>query len=270
MKKAFYLLISLGLAGFIVVFVAHALQATAYVNTHGSEGTLVIDKAYGESRWSRPLPLKKVHAYTATLAPNHEVVLMSDQVLDEQRSYQIRFITREKLGEARRARLRPIPGAIRLRTANDPAPVKKDATTLFNILIDRAMGTAVVRTPSGLAPPALGTSTAYVPFLLVADDENFIETLWHNSRPGEWAFLLIAVLLLNALVKHAWILPWRRPTSKADQKDFVHPSLRTIDASPIPNPRPPIGFASTVVQSQEPLPLPNESEQGPVLKLPRR
>lgn len=270
MKKVVYLLVSLALGGFIVIFAAHALQATAYVGTHGSEGTLVIDKAYGESRWARPLPLKKIHAYTATLAPNYEVVLQSDQDLVEKRSYQIRFITRDKLGEARRARLRPIPGAIRLRTATDPAPVKKDATVPFNILIDKAMGTAVVRAPSGPAPATLGTSTDYVPFLLVAEDENFVARLWRNSRPGEWVFLLLAILLLNALVKHAWALPWRRHTSKADRKDFVHPTLRPIDPSPIPKPRPPIGFSPTVAQSQEPPPLPKKSDQGPVLKLPRR
>lgn len=270
MKKVVYLLLSLGLGGVIVLFVAHALQSTAYVNTHGSAGTLMIDKTYGESRWSRPLPLKKIHAYTATLAPNYEVVLESDQELAEQGSYQIRFLTRDKLDEAHRARLRPVPGAIRLRTAQDPAPTKKDATIPINILIDKAMGTAHVTKAPAPPAPVLGTSTAYVPFLLVSENENFVETLWRNSRPGEWVFLVLAILLLNGLVKHAWTLPWRRLVSKADQKDFVHPSLRTIDASPAPKPRPPIGFNPAVVQSQEPPPLPKKSEQGPALKLPRR
>lgn len=269
MKKLFYILASLAVGAVVGVFVFQALRNTTHLRTHGREGTVMIDQRYSESRWSRPLPLKKIHAYTATLEPRHEVIVESDQPLDENRSYSILFLTRDQADEARRTLLRPISGAIRLRTANDPVPTRKDPTDPMNRLMSKAMGSATGPKASQASPDSQDIDkNASVPFLIVRSGENFIQTLWGNSRIGEWIFVLAALLLFNALCRHAWKLPWGATVAAADKKDFVHPSLRAIDPDPPAKPRPPVEF--TPSPPPEPPSPPAVPDNDPPLKLPRR
>ncbi len=270
MKKILYLLATLALGALIVGFVLHALQSTTYVNTHGRDGTLVIHQSYGDARLATPLPLKQIHTYTATLEPRHEVVIQSDQILAEQRTYGIRFLTRDRADDARRARLRPVPGSIRLRTTDDPVPKKQDPAAAFTLIVDKAMGTVVVNPPAGSAHTLPTVSAGSVPFLLFERDQNLVEVLWANSRPGEWIFLLLALLLFNGLCQRAWNLPWSTRQSYAADDEHIHYSARVIEPTPQAPSPPPIGFKPGAGHKPEPPPLPSRTDGRPPLKLKQK
>lgn len=272
MKKLLYLLGSAGLGAVIAVYVFHALHSTAFLRTHGREGTLVIEQRYADSRWSRPFPFKRIHAYTAILEPRHEVIVESDQALNNNTGYAILFLTRDKASEARRAFLRPIPGLIRLRTSDDPTPPPKDPTEPLNRLLTKAMGDPAATHAAQVfsTTPLSDTQNSSVFFLIAAPGDNFIQILWANSRPGEWAFVLGLALLFIALGKYAWRLPWKPEVPLADRKDFVHPSLRVIDPDPPAPTRPRVEFTPSEPEDASPSAPPPRPDDDPPLKLPRR
>lgn len=258
-KKPLYLLATLALGGLILAFIIQALQSTAYVRTYGRDGVLVIGQRYSGSRLATPLPLKRVHNYTALLEPRYQVVIETDQELVENRTYTLRFLTRDRAAATPYAQLRPIPGSIKLRHAADPAPVKQETTAQLDWLLSKAMGSSQSLPDESSPVSAPDVSSGAVPFLLTTGGDNFVETLWANSRLGEWVFLLLALLLFNALCKHAWNLPWSTAREKTNRKDFVHPSLRTVDPDPQKAQRPPIVFNQDPARSEVPPPLPSNT-----------
>jgi hypothetical protein len=212
MKKTFYILASLILGGFIVMFVVNVWQGIAYVQTHGRAGTLVIGERSGVA-WAHPLPLKKIHTYSAVFAPNYQVVVQSDQELVEGREYPIRFLTRDKAQAAPMTLLRPIPGSVRLRNASDGAPASGQ-------MLQSALAAAA------------GVPAGFVPFLLGETSDNALELFKRNSHPAEWFALILALLCFKVLVSRAQAHPWRVASPKPPQKDPVHPALRRIDPAP--------------------------------------
>lgn len=278
MKKTFYLIASLLLAGLIAAFIHSVWQTTAYIQNNSREGTLRIDRQYNASRWAEPLPLKKINTYTATLAPHYEVIVESDQELVAGRQYFIRFLTRDRTQGAPSSHLRPIPGTLRLRADDDGTPVKVEPTAVMDRLVKKAigpLGPGQVETPAAdLAIPGHGGGS--VPFLIGGARDNLLELVWNNSSTGEWLALLIAGLALNVTAINALTLPWRPRISKVDDKDFVHPSLRKIDADLPPAPAPRIVFTpkvdapapdlakppATPVYTDPPLKLPRKSSKG--------
>lgn len=233
MHKAFNLLVSLGLAFVIGWLGWNTWQTTRYFQDHGREGSLKIGRVYNSSRWSSPIPLKKIHAYTAVLEPRHEVLIESDQPLEENSTVFIRFLTRDLGASLDAYSVRPLVGSIRIRTSADGSPVKLDDTDAFDKLVDRAMGPIgpgvyVRARPQAEAAPDRAKPT--VPFILAGSEDSTVELIWKNSTVGEWVAYGLLILLFKAWFVYAWSLPWRPVRSITERKDFVHPSMRRIEA----------------------------------------
>jgi hypothetical protein len=186
--------------------------------------------------------------------------------------YPIRFLARDKLPEAPSARLRPVPGAVRLRTPADPEPATEDPTAPMDRLMNQAMGVngtdeTALSNPSATTPDIRGGA---VPFLLGKRSDHLFALVWNNSRAIEWVALALLLLFFQALFNHARALPWFAGKSRADDKDFVHPSLRVIEADPTPK-RSPIGFTPGAGRVEAPAPAPAPTPHAePILKLPRK
>ncbi|MDF3059334.1 MAG: hypothetical protein K0R17_3549 [Rariglobus sp.] len=271
MKKLLHFLTAFVIAALVGTFAFDAWQTTAYVRKEGLEGTLLVGDRYNASRWAAPLPLKKLNTYTATLFPRREVVVESDQDLAAGRKYFIRVLTPGQAVNAPAARLRPIPGRIRPRTSHDHAPVKVDGTQHLDRMLDAAVGSARTDTspPTAVQTPTLEHGD-FVPFVLVEADESLFETLWRNSRAGEWLAAFLALILCKVLFIQACAQPWRIRRSPSERKDFVHPSLRPIDPDPIPASPQRITLPSKPVDPPpEPAAQASAAPTGPALKLPR-
>lgn len=275
MKKILHILTALVIGGFLLMFIAHTWRGITYLRTHGREGTIVIGQQYSGDRWAAPLPLKKIRTYTATLAGKHQVVVESDQELEAGREYTIRFLTRDKVQSAPSIRLRPIPGALRLRAAGDAPPVQPNDIELMDRFVSTIMGAlgpkkeASASNTDAELPRAPSVHSGAVPFLLGTTGTPLFKDLWSNSRSTEWAALFFGLLFLKSLVFHAWMLPWRVNRPRAERTDFVPTALRPIDPTPVV--KTPLAFNPTLsTASPSPLPpdLPVDSE--PVLKLPRK
>jgi hypothetical protein len=228
MKKALHALAALMLGSLIAIYVLHVWQSTAYLRAQGREGTLVIEQQYVSSHWAEPLPLKKIHTYTAILAPEHHVVVESDQQLARGTEYPIHFLTRDKTRNAPLAPLRPISGALRLRLANDGSPVPADPAALFERIVNKAVGTFDKQPASPTPPPPVvkDASSNSVQFQLGKINEPLFSIIWRNSDATEWVALALATTLFLTLVANAWMLPWRAG-QRQQNEDFVHPASRT-------------------------------------------
>lgn len=240
MKKLFYYLVALVVFGCVALFAFETWKTTAYVRTQGREAAVVIGERYNASRWSAPLPLKKIHIYAATLAPNHGVVIESDQELVAGRQYFIRYLTRDDTPGAPVTWLRPLPGKIRLRAPDDGAPSKIDPTALLDRVVASALGTSHVdeTRPNPAASHALpGRHADWVPVLFGGAGDHLLELIWKNSQPAEWLAVFFALLFVQFALVSAWAHPWRKRRSPSLRKDFQHPAMRTIAPDP---PAPPV------------------------------
>ena len=233
MKRILLLVLAIGLAVFLGRLGWNVWETTRYFEAHGRDATLVIGKRYNTERWSGPLPLKKIYTYTARLEPAHDVLIESEQDLREGETVNVRFLPRDAAEEARAFSMRPLVNTIRLRGADDGAPVRLDQADAFDRLVDRAMGPPaegvyVRRRPVREAAPSREQPT--VPFLITTAGGGTWSLIWKNSRVLEWVAFGLAVLAVQSLAGAAWArhLAARRP--RAGKKGFVHPSLRKIEA----------------------------------------
>ena len=234
MKKLFWFALALALAAYLGVILKNTWETTEFFLDNGREATVKVGKKYNESRWAEPLPIKKISAYTGMMADKHEVLIETDWTLNEKQTYPIRFLLREVAVEARRMSVRQLANNIRLHTKEDGTPVTLQDTDLFERALDKAMGppaAGVYIRPRAVAEAAPDTTAPTVPFLIVEPGAVTWQVIWNNTQVGEWAVLVGWLLVLQWLFTHAWNLPWRsNAQSKTAKKDFVHPSLRRIDA----------------------------------------
>lgn len=93
MKKIFWFLVSFAIAASLGALLHNTWKTAEYFQAKGREATLKVGKKYNASRWTSPVPLKQIHAYTATLLPDHEVLIESDQDLAEGKEYFIRLLS---------------------------------------------------------------------------------------------------------------------------------------------------------------------------------
>ena len=268
MKKTLLILASIALTGLLVILVSDTWRTTEAIREQGREGALKIEGQYNSSRWTSPVPLKKIHTYTATLVPDHEVVVQSDQDLTSGRQYFIRFLSRENTPAVRAEALRPIAGSMRLRLISDGRPDATESTAAMYRMLAKAMEGE----EPGVAASGQDRTSDSVPFLLGGANDSTLELIWANSRPGEWLLLAVLLLITKALALKAWFTPWRPRRIKADRTEFVHPTLRRIDADAPPPPPLPIILPVRSPPSGVDAPPPAKAEAvpEPLLKLPRR
>ena len=271
MNKIFYWIASLVITALIAVFAADAWRSHEHIRTQGREGTLRIGQRYNASRWAAPLPLKKIHAYTATMAPNYEVILESDQDFTPGQQVFIRFLERSSQPTpCDNLFLRPVSGRIRLRTEADGTPAKVDPTAPLDRALNLAMGSQSTPAPTGGTVAATPSQSATF-FLVGGANDGTPELIWNNSRAGEWVLILLLLFLLQAFAINAWTLPWRPHKPADEDPSFVHPSLKKVepDASPTPVTR--IAFKPKPKEPPESAAKPEvASETDHVLKLPRK
>lgn len=233
MKKIFWFLVSFALLAALGLLLKNSRDTVRYFQDQGRQATLKVGKKYNASRWTEPLPLKKIHAYTAMMLPDHEILIESDQELGEGTEYFIRFLTRD-IADAGRALSRlPVVNTIRLKSEVDGTPVKLADADLMDRAIEKAMGPPAkgVYVPQRVVAEA-GPDHAKptVPFLFTGSKDPIPEVLWNNSTIGElfviagWAFMGLFLFL------HAWSVPlFSSRKAGSERNDFVHPSQRRID-----------------------------------------
>jgi len=271
LNKILYTLVSLILAALVAVIATDVWRSHAYIKDQGTEGVLTIGQKYNASRWSEPLPLKKLHVYTATLAPSYQVLIETEQDLAPRSRVFIRHLALNDMTVDRLdGSLRPVSGHIRIRTPADGAPTGVSTTAPLEKAVDKAMGNQpAAPAPGSLYSPNLSQNAAA--FLIGGAKDGTLELIWNNSGPGEWIALFFALFLLQSFAINAWTLPWRERKPSDEDKDFVHPSLESIEADA---PRPPvakIAFKPKPKDSGE-APAASAEEAAPerTLKLPRK
>lgn len=234
MKKILWFVFGFVLAAGLATMFWSTWKTARYFEANGREGTLKVGKKYNTSRWTTPLPLKKIHTYTATLAPNHEVLIESDQELEENHEYFIRFLLRDLATEGRKLSLRPLAGSIRLKSNADGTPVKLSDADLFDSVVSKAMGPmgeGYYERPKTVAEAAPSHDKPTVPYLIAGAGDPVMEIIWNNSTMGEWIIAVIWFFAIQLVLLHAWSIPFNpnRPAG-SERKDFVHPSMRRVDA----------------------------------------
>lgn len=272
MNKTLYLIATLVITGLIAVLTIDVWRSHDFIRKQGIEGTLRIGQRYNATRWAEPLPLKKIHTYTATLSPRFEVIIESDQDFAPGKDVFIRHLKLGGMPAPETSRLlRPLSGSIRLRTPADGSPDPVDPTAPMNRALDKAMGTS---TSSARAEGSVATNPDQQPvaFLVGGTNDGLFELIWNNSRIGEWTLLVFALFFLQAFAINAWTLRWREYNPHEQDKDFVHPSLEQVEPD---TPRTPAARISLKPKSAVPDPEPSAKpepghEQERVLKLPRK
>ena len=234
MKKILWFVFGFVLAAGLGAMIWNTWATARYFEANGRAGTLKVGKKYNASRWSSPIPFKKLHTYTAVLAPNHEVLVESDQDLEENKEYFIRFLLRDRAVEGRKLSLRPLAGAIRLKSEADGTPVKLADTDLFDSVVTKAMGPmgeGYYERPKAVAEAAPSHSRPTVPYLLAGAGDPVLEVIWNNSTLGEWLVAAIWVFIIQIALLQGWSTPFN-PNRRvgSERKDFVHPSMRRIEA----------------------------------------
>lgn len=246
MKKLFWFALALALAAYLGVILKNTWETTEFFMANGREATVKVGKRYNESRWAEPLPIKKISAFTGTMADKYEVLIETDWTLNEKQTYPIRFLLRDVAAEARRMSVRRLVNNIRLHTKADGTPVTLQDTDLFERALDKAMGppaAGVYIRPRAVAEAAPDTTAPTVPFMIVEPGAVTWQVIWNNTQAGEWTVLVAWLLMLQWLFTHAWNLPWRGTSPQTSQKKgFVHLSLRHIEADQADAPRARISF----------------------------
>lgn len=233
MKRLFLLLLGLGLAAAIGGLGWNIWETTRYFEAQGREATLVIGKRYNAERWMSPVPLKKIYTYTAKLEPKYEVLVETDQDIKEGERRQIRFLTRDLAGGLTDYSIRPVSNALRLRGADDGTPVKIEDSALFDQLVDKWMGPpaeGVYIRPRAMAEAAPTQDKPTVPFVFTSAGDGTWDIIWTNSRAQEWLLLGLGLLCVQSLLIAAYDRQKDSALAKKRAKNFVHPSLRKIDA----------------------------------------
>jgi hypothetical protein len=233
MKKIFWFLVALALSAGLWKVLNNSWETAKYFQSNGREATLKIGAKYNASRWTEPVPIKKVHSYVATLAPSHEVLIESDQSLTQNEEYFIRFLFRDEAVAARQMSMRPLVSTIRLKAEADGTPVKLADTNIFDRAVDKAMGApaeGVYVRPPPVAENAPVHDKPTVPFILAGAQDGTFEILWNNSGIGEIIFVAAWLMLIKMIVLHAWVTPFTNRPAGSESKKFVHPSMRHIKA----------------------------------------
>jgi hypothetical protein len=270
-NKILYAVLSLILTAFIALIAMNVWRSHAYIKEQGAEGVLVIGHQYNASRWAEPLPLKKLHVYTATLAPNYQVVIETDQSLAPRSQVFIRHLAlNDRAVDRLDGFLRPVSGRIRIRTSADGAPVVADPTAPLDKAVNKAMGNPqAAPVPGAFHAPDLSKNAAV--FLIGGAKDGTLELIWNNSGPAEWIALFLALFLLQSFAINAWTLPWRERKPCDEEKGFVHPSLETIEADA---PRAPVAKIAFKPKPKDPAESPaaaaEEAAPERTLKLPRK
>ena len=270
LNKLFYIGATLSLAAVLGAVGFEVWRSHEHVRLNGREDILVIGLQYNASRWADPLPIKKLHAYTAKLSPNFDVVIETDQQLAPKQQIFIRHLPSGDFSDrGRLSFLRPISGRIRLRAPTDGTPATVDPTAPLDHAVNLAM-TGKEDAPKVMPAPDLSRPT--VAFLIGGSADSTLELIWNNSRAGEWVLLGFGLFLLQAFAINAWTLPWRETKPCDEDKDFVHPSLATIEPDA---PRPPVKRIAYKLKPSPPAPesTANDSQapEGETkLKLPRK
>lgn len=232
MKKILWFLFALALVAGLGNVLSNTWETTKYFQDNGREATIKVGRKYNASRWISPVPIKKVHSYVATLTPNHDVVIETDQSLKENQEYFIRFLFRDEALVAREKSLRLLVGTIRLKSEADGTPVKLADTNIFDRAVDKAMGPpaeGVYVRPREVAENAPAHDKPTVPFILAGAQDSTLEIVWNNSGIGEIILVAVWLLVIKTIALHAWATPFKpnRPTG-SESKNFVHPSMRRI------------------------------------------
>lgn len=233
MKRLFLLLLGLGLAVAIGAVGWNLWETTRYFEAQGREATLVIGKRYNAERWMSPVPIKKIYTYTAKLEPKYEVLVETDQDIKDGETRQIRFVTRDLAAGLTDYSIRPLSNTLRLRGADDGSPVKLEDTALFDQLVDKWMGppaegVTVRKYAVAESAPTQGKPT--VPFVFTSAGDSTWDVIWTNSRAQEWLLLGLGLLCVQSLLIAAYDRQKDSAQAKKRGKNFVHPSLRKIDA----------------------------------------
>ena len=232
MKRLLLLLLGLGLAAAIGGLGWNIWQTTKYFEAQGREATVVIGKRYNAEQWTSPVPIKKIRTYTAKLEPKYEVLVESDQDLKEGETRTIRFLTRDLAAGLVDYSIRPVSNTLRLRGADDGAPVKIEDTRLFDELVDKWMGppaegVTIRARPQAEAAPDRAKPT--VPFVFTEAGDGTWAIIWKNSRVQEWLLLGIGLLAVQSLLIAAYDHHKDKRLAKRRSKN-AHPSLRNIEA----------------------------------------
>ncbi len=234
MKRVYLLLIGLGLAALIGRLGWNVWQSARFFRDQGREATVVIDKRYNAERWTSPIPIKKIYAYTAKMEPTYEVLLETDQDLKDGEKLAIRFLTRDLAASLLDYSARPVVNTLRLRGSEDGTPVKIEDTALFDAMVDKWMGPPAPGTyirPRPQAEKAPGTGKPTVPFVFAAKEAGTWDIVWKNSRAQEWVLLGLGLLAVQSLILAAYEHHKDGRLKKSRGKKFVHPSLRKVEAS---------------------------------------
>ncbi len=233
MKKILWFVFGFALAAGFGAVVWNSWQTAAYFQENGREGLLLVGRKYNASRWSSPLPIKKIHSYVATLAPDHEVLIESDQSLKDNEEYFVRFLLRDNATAARELSIRPLVGTVRLKSEADGTPVRLADTDIFDRIVDKAMGPpaeGVYVRPRETAEAAPRSDIPTVPFVFAGANDSVIEIIWNNSGVGEWILAGLWLIAIKMVVLHAWVTPFDPSRkSRSERKGFVHPTMRRIE-----------------------------------------
>jgi hypothetical protein len=234
MKRVFLLILGLGLAALIGHVGWNTWQSARFFHDQGREATVVIGKRYNAERWTSPVPLKKIVSYTAKMEPAYEVLIETDQDLKDGEKLTIRFLTRDLAANLVDYSVRPVVNSLRLRGAEDGAPVKLEDTQLFDALVDKWMGppapgTFIRARPTAEAAPSNTKPT--VPFVFAEKDAGTWDIVWANSRIQEWALIGLGIIGVHSLLFAAYDHHKDSRLKKSRGKKFVHPSLRKVEAT---------------------------------------
>lgn len=234
MKKILWFAFGFALIAGFGAIIWNSWQTAVYFQENGREGTLLVGRKYNASIWSSPIPIKKINSYVATLAPDHEVLIESDQSLKDNEEYFVKFLLRETAAEVRSRSIRPLVGTIRLKSEADGTPVRLADTDLFDRIVDKAMGPPAEGTyvrPREVAEAAPRRDVATVPFIFAGANDTAVEIIWNNSGVGEWILAGLWLIAIKMIILHAWVTPLNPGRkSKSERKGFVHPTMRRIEA----------------------------------------
>jgi hypothetical protein len=234
MKRIFLLLLGLGLAALIGRLGWNVWQSARFFHDQGREATLVMGRRYSAERWASPLPIKKIYSYAAKMEPSYEVIVETDQDLQDGEKRTIRFLTRDLAANLVGYSVRPVVNTLRLRGAEDGVPTNLEDTQIFDALVDKWMGPpapGVYIRPRPAAEAAPSTTKPTVPFVLAEKDAGAWDIVWANSRIQEWILLGLGVVGVHSLLFAAYDRQKDSWLKKSRGKKFVHPSLRKVDAS---------------------------------------
>jgi hypothetical protein len=252
MKKVLWLGFATGCM-LSLLYVAYSLAAAAHFFVeHGRTLVVEVENEYPGHAGKRTFLAK------SSLG---EVVLETDQPLVPTGQYTLRYLTRDLVGDRRGGWLLPAQNAIRIKPRDAgkqfDQPIRR--IELFDEFTVYMWGYV----PEGPAPkiPTYGREAA-VPWVL--DHDNALAVLWHNTPWYILTGLAVWAWFSWKLVRHGISHPWQTG-SRADRGDFIHPSLRRIDADHAEPASRPVSY-----KRSPPVHYPEAQVVDQPLKLPRK